>query len=203
MDGTARNHPVNPTYRSLWSRTLLSGIAGASGLLALPAVAQAASTTTSVCNNVSAAAVSSIIGYVVPPGTLYTLHLKATPANFQTSAVETTCTYGAQTSIAALTKDVTLSFEVLSKPLTASEIQQSLAKLSTLSLKIKITAYSGLGVPGWYFTETSTSKVPGVPNAEGLSGSIAGGAQEFGVSVETQSLPLAKLAALAKLAEKL
>jgi hypothetical protein len=214
MDSTAQERLDRPVYRSLRSRALLVGIVGVSGLVAGPAVAQAASRggtsqgrevlgraarplSPSVCSKVSAASVSSIIGYSVPAGTAYTINIKPTTANFETSAVETTCTYGAETSIAALKKDVTLSFEVLSKPLTTSEIQQSIAKASSASLKLKFTSYSGLGVPAFYFSLT----------AAGITGQgitvVPSGTRYFGASVETKNLSMSKLAKLAKLAEQL
>lgn len=213
MDSTERNRTAHPVYRSLRSRALLLGIAGALGLVAAPAVAQAASRpattqgrqvlartarplSSSICSKVSAASVSSIVGYTVPAGTAYTINVKPTTANFETSAVDTTCTYGAQTSMAAILKSVTLSFEVLSKALTASQIQQSIAKASA-SVKMKFTSYSGLGVPAFYFRLT----------AAGITGqgivAILNGTHYAGATVETKNLSMSKLAALAKLAEKL
>lgn len=199
MDSTAQKCPDRPVYRSLRFRALLVGIVGVSGLVVAPAVAQAAARplSSSICSKVSAASVSSIIGYKVPAGSAYTINIKPTAANFETSAVETTCTYGAQTSTAALLKDVTLSMEVLSKPLTTSEIQQSIAKASSASYKIKFTSYSGLGVPAFYFSLT----------AAGITGQgitvVPSGTRYFGGSVETKNLSMSKLASLAKLAEQL
>lgn len=213
MCSTDRNCTAHPVYRSLRSRALLLGIVGALGLVAAPAVAQAASRpsttqgrqvlartarplSSSICGKVSATSVSSIIGYMVPPGTAYTINVKPTKANYETSAVDTTCTYGAQTSMAAILKGVTLSFEVLSKPLTASEIQQSIAKASA-SVKMKFTSYSGLGVPAFYFSLTAAGIT-----GQGIT-AILNGTHYAAASVETKNLSMSKLAALAKLAEKL
>ena len=196
------------------TRALLLGIAGASILIAAPAVAQAASRsgvtvqgrhgvagstkalTSSICGKVSAASVSSIIGYKVPAGTPYTFKVKPTKENYEISGTETTCTYGAQTNMATILKAVTLSFETISKPITPSEMQQSIAKASTLA-KFKFSAYSGLGVPGFYFSLTE-SGITG----QGITG-VVSGTHYFGASVETKNVSMSKLAALAKLAEKL
>ena len=214
MGSTGRNRPAHPAFRSFRSRALLVGIVGASGLFAAPAATQAASrlgvtaegrqavarTTTllssSVCSKVSPALVSAIVGYSVPAATPFTQTLKATKQNFGISAVATTCTFGAQTSMAALLKDVTLSSEVTSKALTTSEMQQEIAKTSGATFKFKFSTYSGLGVPAFYFSMTAA----GI-SAEGIEG--VAGTKLFGASVETKTLSKSKLASLAKLAEKL
>jgi hypothetical protein len=213
MSTTARTRPTRLLHRSLASRALLLGIAGVSVLIAVPEVAQAASRSggtiqgrhtvagdpraakSSICDKVSAASVSSIIGYKVPPGTASTYIVKPTKANYEISGTNTTCTYGAGTSMAALLKDVTLSYEVISKPLTTSEIQQSIAKVSK-GTKFKFTAYSGLGVPGFYFILTEAGIT-----GQGITG--VSGTHYFGASVETKNVSKSTLGALAKLAEKL
>jgi hypothetical protein len=214
MSTTARTRPTSPLHRSLPSRALLLGIAGVSVLIAVPAVAQAASRSgvtiqgrhtvagdpraakSSICDKVSAASVSSIIGYKVPPATVYTLSVKPTKENYEISGSNTTCTYGAETSMATLLKAVTLSYEVISKPITTSEMQQSIAKVSK-SIKFKFTAYSGLGVPGYYFKLTEAGIT-----GQGITG-VVGGTHYFGASVENKNVSKSTLAALAKLAEKL
>lgn len=196
------------------SRGVLLGIISATVLLSVPAVAQATtpsgltsghhgrellsfqSLTSSVCNRVSTSAISSIVGYKVPSGTLNVSHLKPTTSNYETSGVETTCTYGGFTSVAAVLKEVTLTYEVLSKPLTTAEIQGTLAKASSIA-KLKFIAYSGLGVPGFYFSITE-----GGLTGQGITG-ILTGTRLFGASVESKTLSKSKIAALAKLAEKL
>jgi hypothetical protein len=215
MASIVRNRPARAAFRSLRSRALLLGIAGAACLFALPAVAQAASSrpgvtpegrqavartarllSSSICSKVSAASVSALVGYSVPAATPFTQTLKATKQNFGISAVATTCTFGAQTSMAALLKDVTLSTEVTSKPLTTSEMQQEVTKASGATFKFKFTPYSGLGVPALYFSMTAAGVT-----AQGIEG--VAGTKIFGASVETKTLSKSKLAALAKLAEKL
>jgi hypothetical protein len=98
--------------------------------------------------------------------------------------------------VAALLKDVTLSYEVISKPLTTSEMQQSIAKASK-SVKFKFIAYSGLGVPGFYFKLTEASIT-----GQGITG-VVSGTHYFGASVENKNVSKSTLAALAKLAETL
>jgi hypothetical protein len=214
MSTTARTRPIRPLHRSLASRALLFGIAGVSVLIAVPAVAQAASRSgvtiqgrhtvagdpraakSSICDKVSAASVSSIVGWKVPRGTAGTYTVKPTKANYETSGTTTTCTYGAGLSMAAVTKMVTLSYEVISKPITLSEMQQSIAKV-TKGAKFKFIAYSGLGVPGYYFILTEAGIT-----GQGITG-VVSGTHYFGANVETKNVSKSTLAALAKLAEKL
>jgi hypothetical protein len=214
MGTIARNRPTRPLHRSLPSRALLLSIAGASVLITVPAVAQAASRsgvtiqgrhtvggneralTSSICGKVSAASISSIIGYKVPPGTADTISIKPTKANYEISGTETICTYGAGTSMATIVKDVSLSFETISKPLTTSEMQQSLVKASKIA-KFKFSAYSGLGVPAFYFSLTEAGIT-----GQGIT-AVVSGTRYFGASVETKNVSKSELAALAKLAEKL
>lgn len=211
MRDIARGRSPRLMHRSLVRGTFILGIAGLLILVAVPSVAQAAphsvntrhiaavhetARSSSVCDKVSAAAVSAIIGYKVPAGTGTTFAVKPTKANYGISGTNTVCTYGSESSMSALLKDVSLSYEVISKPLTSAEIQQSLAKASK-SVKIKFTPYTGLGVPGFYFTLTEAGIT-----GQGISG-IEGGTHYFGASVESKTVSKSTLAALAKLAEKL
>ena len=214
MATTTPPRPNRQFHHPLRCRTLLVGITGALVMIAVPAVAQAASRTavtiegrqsvegsskalaSSICDKVSAASVSSIIGYKVPAGTAYTRSIKPTKENYEISGTETICTYGAETNMATILKAVSLSFETISKPLTSSEMQQSLAKSSALA-KFKFSPYSGLGVPAFYFSLTE-SGITG----QGITG-VLGGTTYFGASVESKTVSKSAIAALAKLAEKL
>ena len=213
MATNAPHRPARTFHQSLQYRALLLGVAGALAV-AVPAVAQAASRSSvtmqaghsvegrskalvsSICAKVSAASVSSIIGYKVPAGTSFTRSLKPTKENYEITGTDTTCTYGVETSMATILKAVTLSFETISKPITPAEMQQSLAKASKLA-KFKFTSYSGLGVPAFYFSLTE-SGITG----QGITG-VLGTTTYFGASVESKNVSKATLAALAKLAEKL
>jgi len=148
---TFANLTNRTAYRSSRWRALLLGAAVALGLVAVPAVAQASSRTelvSSYCNKVSAASVSAIVGHSVPAGSLFTDKIKPTKSNHEISAVVWSCIYGAATSAAALAKDVVLSLEVTSKPLTGAEMQYSLSQAE--KLKMKFTPYSGLGMTAFY-----------------------------------------------------
>jgi hypothetical protein len=152
--------------------------------------------TSSVCNNVSAASVSAIIGYKVPAPTANTFKIKASKVNYETSGINTTCTYGAETSMATIVKAVTLSYEVISKPLTTAEMQASIKKASAAA-HFKFSPYPGLGVTAYYFSLTE----------EGITGQgitiVADGTHYFGADVETAKVSKSTIAALAKLSEKL
>ena len=132
----------------------------------------------SICDKVSAASVSALIGYKVPAATAITYNIKPTKANYEISGTNTLCTYGSGKSMAALLKDVSLSIEVISKPLTSAEMQQSIAKASKTA-KIKFTSYSGLGVPGFYFSVTE----------EGITGQGITGIESVGRSLARNIFP--------------
>ena len=98
--------------------------------------------------------------------------------------------------VAALSKVVILEIETTSKALTPAEFQQSLARLETASVKIKIKQYSGFGGTSFYFTETAsgiTSQVISVFN----------GTHGYAAAVESTKLSQAKLGQLTKLASTL
>ena len=195
MDSDARKCASRRQVRSI---SLLVAIAGASVLASAPIGAQAASRSrdaSGICSKVSAAAVSAIIGYSVPAATAITLHEKPTAQNFGVSGVTTICTFGGGTTVAALKKDVSLTFEITSRPLTAHEVKTGLAKTTSATIKTTVASYSGLGVPGLYFTETSA----GI-HGQGIVG--LSGTTYFGATVD-QPLSMSKLASLAKLAQTL
>jgi hypothetical protein len=167
------------------------------GLVAVPAAAQASSRTelaSSYCNKVSAASVSAIVGHSVPAGSLFTDKVKPTKSNHEISAVVWSCIYGVATSVTALAKDVVLSLEVTSKPLTGAEMQYSLSQAE--KLKMKFTPYSGLGMTAFYYTFTETGIT--------IQGMVAiAGTNNYSAGVYTKTPAVSKLAALVRLAEKL
>ena len=59
----------------------------------------------------------------------------------------TSCTYGSETSVAALAKTVGLVYEVTSKPLTTAELKKGIAQAQKLSMSV--VPYSGLGLPAY------------------------------------------------------
>ena len=194
---TLSNLPSRREHRSFRWRALLLGTAAALGLVAVPAVAQASSRTEHVpsyCNKVSAASVSAVVGHSVPAGSLFTDKIKPTKANHEISVVVWSCTYGAATSVAALAKDVVLSLEVTSKPLTGAEMQYSLSQAE--KLKMKFTPYSGLGMTAFYYTFTETGIT--------IQGMVAiSGTRNYSAGIYTKTPAVSELATLVKLAEKL
>jgi hypothetical protein len=169
----------------------------AAALLGTTATTQAASAPASICGKVSAASVSAVVGFKVPSPTQSVLHLPATKNNYEISSVDTSCTYGAEKSLTDLAKSVTLDISVASKTLTEAEILASTKKAEELSHHaFKLTSYSGLGVPGYYLTESEDGL-----HIQVLSG--VSGTHGFGAAVYSSTLAMSKLVALAKLAEKL
>jgi hypothetical protein len=162
-------------------------------LVAAPAASAAS---TGACSKVSASAVSAIVGYTVPAGVGMTTKLAATKQSDGISGVVTTCTYGAETSESALHKVVILTSETTSKSFTLSELKSLLAKNAAAAKAIKLVPYSGLGEPGFYFTE----HIGGI-SAQGLAG--FDGTQSEGADVFSSSISKSQLVALAKLAHQL
>ena len=195
---TSSNRPTRAARRSFRTIALFLGIAGATGPVFVPAVAQAsprpALSAAATCSNVSAASVSAVVGFAVPAPTAYTDNLPATKQNYEISAVVTSCTYGSQTTLAKLGKTVGLSYEVTSRPLTAAELKKGLAQAQ--KIKMKLVPYSGLGMPAFYFTFTE-----GGVTAQGITGMA--GTKEYGAFVYSKAVSKSELAALVRLAEKL
>jgi hypothetical protein len=189
-------------------RALLVGVASALYLIAVPATAHATSRSvvthagkptgraSSICGKVSAATISSLIGYKVPAGVVSTYTIKPTAANYHITGTNTVCTYGAEATMASALKAVSLTYEVTSKPLTAAEMQKSLEAVTKIA-KFKFIPYTGLGVPGYYFSITEDNIT-----GQGMTG-IQDGTHFFGASVESKTVSKSTLAALTKLAAKL
>jgi hypothetical protein len=216
MDSTARNRPNRWVYRPLGPCALLLGIAGAAaGITVLPAAAQAASRSevavghtiagraarplaSSVCSKVSAASVSAVVGYTLPAPSSSSFNLKASAKTDGVSAIETICVFGSETSTAALSKAVILALEVTSKPLTLGEVEKEIAQSESATSKFKetFTPYSGLGRSAVYFNFSDD----GITD-QGIAG--FNGTNIFVAVVTNKSVSKSKLAALAKLAERL
>ena len=191
--GTRR--PARPHFRSFG---LLLGVTGTTVLAVGAGIAHASSvpgpSAAAICQKVSAASVSAIVGFHVPPATASTDDLKPTKENHEISAVVTSCTYGPETSLAALAKTVGLVYEVTSRPLTAAELKKGLSQGQKLN--INAVAYSGLGLPAFYYTFTMAGVF-----TQGITG--LSDKNEYGAFVYTKAVSRSKLAALVRLAEKL
>jgi hypothetical protein len=202
MDTTTRSRVARSLYLSNWSRLGLILALSAGTALSVGDSAQATpaprALTASICKNVSAASVSAIVGFAVPAPVFSTYKEPATKKNFEISGVSGVCTYGKETSLAAMKKAVTLDVEITSKPFTAAEAKSEIESVdaASKSLHFKMTPYSGLGTPAYYFSVSDAGFY-----GQGIS-SISG-TTFFGASVNTKSVSLANVAALAKLAEKL
>jgi hypothetical protein len=156
-------------------------------LVPVAAVAQASplpALATSSCSKVSAASVAAVVGHSVPVGTYSTNNLKATKADDEISAIETSCIYGSVASLAALGNDVIVGFEVTSKPLTGAE------------LKFVFKPYSGLGMKAFYYTFTDAG-IP-IQGIEAINGTTV-----YAAALYTKTPEARELGALIKLAEKL
>ncbi|HEY5274901.1 MAG TPA: hypothetical protein VIJ34_16960 [Acidimicrobiales bacterium] len=159
----------------------------ASPVRAALAVPAATPKSSSACGKVTAESVAAIVGHATPAlgADFSNARFPATKASGGVSGVATQCDYGKAPAI------IILFLAVTSKPPSVS-VLESATKTSAASggEKVKITSYSGLGIPGFLVSVGSSNE------AIGLSGTT-----EFRATA--YSLPLSKLAALAKLARKL
>jgi hypothetical protein len=211
----ARSHVVRSSQLSTWSLLSLVVAVFAMTVLAPEGSAQAANRSTSntsshsaapalrqlsaaICHKVSATSVSKIVGHSVPAPTYSATTEPATKENSYISYVTGTCQYGKDTTAASVIMDVFLVIKITSKPLTAAELKEEVesAETGSTSTHYKITPYSGLGTASYYLTVSGSGFF-----AQSISS--VSGTTFFGASVETKTLPLAKLGLLAKLAGKL
>jgi hypothetical protein len=185
-------------HRNFRSFGLFFGVVGTALIAVTPSVAEASSgpelSAAGMCHQVSAASVAAIVGFSVPAATAAADNLKATKQNDEISAAVTSCTYGSETSVAALAKTVGLVYEVTSKPLTTAELKKGISQAQKLSMSV--VPYSGLGLPAIYYTFTNEGVF-----TQGITG--LSGKKEYGAFVYTKAVSKSELAALVRLAEKL
>lgn len=185
-------------HRNFRSFGLFLGVVGTALIAVTPSVAEASSgpelSAAGMCHQVSAASVAAIVGFSVPAATPAADNLKATKQNDEISAAVTSCTYGSETSVAALAKTVGLVYEVTSKPLTTAELKKGISQAQKLSMSL--VPYSGLGLPAVYYTFTEGGVL-----TQGITG--LSGKKEYGAFVYTKAVSKSQLAALVRLAEKL
>jgi hypothetical protein len=208
MDFSFRNHH--------WSertvRVLLIGVASAISIVAIPVTAQAvtrsddtAATSTGAliasasagCNKVSPASVSKLIGYTLPAVTGETFKITPTAADFEIAGTSTLCIYGGKDADEiALTREVYITFEATSKPVTLATMQKLVG--SSKQDKFTFSKYLGLGVPAYYDSFVGGGGITG----QGMTGATSS-THFFTVTVYESTASKSTLAALVKLAEKI
>jgi hypothetical protein len=179
---------------SVAQATALQATALQATALQATALRPAAARPSNNCSRVSAAQVAAIVHHRVPAGTYFSNTVKATKQNDGISGVDQSCIYGSETSLKELAKDVILSYEVTSKPLTQSQLQHGLSQAE--ALKFKFTPYSGLGMNAFYYTFT----IGGTP-VQGLA--AINGTHIYSAGIYVKAPATSELAALVKLAEDL
>jgi hypothetical protein len=147
------------------------------------------------CSKVSASSVSAIVGYKVPAATGTIIKEKASKKNFNIAFQTLDCTFGLDTSLAAIKKSVSVSFETLSRSLTASELKKLVTNQELKAAGLKVVSYPGLGGTSFYMTASAA----GIHIQSIATGS---GTKLYGATVET-NLSKSKLASLVKLAQNL
>jgi hypothetical protein len=180
--------------------TLMTGATAAVAMLTSGAASSQAAhlATASACDRASSAAVSAIVGYSLPVPVAITTTIKASPQTYNISHTHTGCTYGSFTSNSGTKKVVLLESDIDSKALTAAQVKASFKSSAKQAgaTGFKLSAYGGLGFPAYYASET----------ADGIFFRVivgASGTHVFSAAVYNKTLPLSKLAALTKLAEKI
>jgi hypothetical protein len=183
-------------YRCARASAVLLGFATAASLLAAPVAGASSAPKPSegICSKVSTTSVSAIVGYKLPAPSFDTLNLPATNKNDEISSVVMSCTYGSQTSLAALPKDIIIDYVVTSRALTAAEIKKGLAQEQ--QLKMTFLPYNGLGVKAYYYSfNDSGITIQGLSAFEGT--------KDYGASTYSKLTSKSQLASLVRLAEKL
>ena len=183
-------------YRCARASAVLLGFITAASLVAAPVAGASSAPKSSegICSKISTTSVSAIVGYKLPAPSFDTLSLPATKKNDEISSVVTSCTYGSQTSLAALPKDVIIDYAVTSRPLTSAEIKKGLAQEQ--QLKMTFLPYSGLGGKAYYYSFTDAGIT-----IQGLTGFE--GTKDYGASTYSKLTSKSQLASLVRLAEKL
>ena len=183
-------------YRCARASAVLLGFITAASLVAAPVAGASSAPKSSegICSKISTTSVSAIVGYKLPAPSFDTLSLPATKKNDEISSVVTSCTYGSQTSLAALPKDVIIDYAVTSRPLTSAEIKKGLAQEQ--QLKMTFLPYNGLGVKAYYYSFTDAGIT-----IQGLTGFE--GTKDYGASTYSKLTSKSQLASLVRLAEKL
>jgi hypothetical protein len=138
--------------------------------------------------------VSAIVGYTLPAPAFDSFTLPATKKNDEIRSVVTSCSYGSETSLAALPKDVIIDYVVTSRPLTKAEIKKGLAQEQ--QLKMTFVPYTGLGVKAYYYSFTESGiTIQGLTAFEGT--------KDYGASTYSKLTTKSQLASLVQLGEKL
>jgi hypothetical protein len=183
-------------YRCARASAVLLGFITTASLVAAPVAGASSARKPSegICSKVSTTSVSAIVGYKLPAPSFDTLSLPATKKNDEISSVVSSCTYGSQTSLAALPKDVIIDYVVTSRSLTSAEIKKGLAQEQ--QLKMTFVPYSGLGVRAYYYSFTDSGIT-----IQGLTGFE--GTKDYGASTYSKLTSKSQLASLVRLAEKL
>jgi hypothetical protein len=193
---TRSSRHAHPAYRCARASAVLLGIATASTLVAAP-VAQASAPkhpSEGLCGKISTASVSAIVGYTLPAPAFDSFTLPATKKNDEIRSVVTSCSYGSETSLAALPKDVIIDYVVTSRPLTKAEIKKGLAQEQ--QLKMTFVPYTGLGVKAYYYSFTESGiTIQGLTAFEGT--------KDYGASTYSKLTTKSQLASLVQLGEKL
>jgi hypothetical protein len=177
---------------------LLSVVILSAGVLAVPAIAGAASSHSSnVCSKVSASSVAAIVGYPMKAPTFYTRNIPASSSTDGVSGAYSLCTYDdtTTTGLAGLQKEVDLSLEITSKALTIAELKQGASKAGA-GTKVTVTSYPGLGLPALYLVVSGSGTVD-------QEITVLNGKMVYTANIANKTLPKAKLASIAKLAGKL
>ncbi len=196
---TTSTHPSRPAraaYRCAGATAVLVGIVTTASLAgaAVAGASTAPKPSEGICAKISTASVSSIVGYTLPAPSFDTLKLPATKKNDEISSVVTSCTYGSQTSLAALPKDIILDYTVTSRALTSAEIKKGLAQEQ--QLKMTFVPYRGLGVKAYYYSFADSGiTVQGMAAFEG--------SRDYGADTYSKLTSKSQLASLVRLAEKL
>jgi hypothetical protein len=201
---------------------VLSSAPALASPVSLAAKTTVASSSADPCANVSASAVSAIVGYSAPAPTAPLSDTLVVDKALNLTATVTDCSFtSAITPTNFSPKSVVLSYEVFNKPVSlallktieASEQEKLAAQEKATDFTATEVPYSGLGVTAFYFTITAKLDLglpKGIPMPKGVPTSLAyegistlQGTKSFGSAVNNTTLAKGKLADLTRLAMKI
>ncbi len=173
---------------------LIGIVISSAAILAVPTIAGAApSANSQICGKVSDSSIGAIVGYEIVAPEFTSQPFPASTSNGGVSTVDDSCAYAPSNP---LNKIVNLHLETTSKAVTLAGLKKLIGTENGGGAKITTASYPGLGHPAEYALINlygSYSQEIDVINGKAI----------YSASIGDKTLSKAKLASLAKLAEKL
>jgi hypothetical protein len=169
-------------------------VISSAGVLAVPAIVGAASNPNSnICSKVSDSSIDAIVGYEIAASEFTSQPFPASTSNGGVSTVDNSCAYAPSNPS---NKIVNLHVQTTSKPIMASGLKKLIGTENGGGSKITTDSYPGFGHPAEYALINSYGSY-----SQEID--IINGKTIYSANIGGKTLSKAKLASLARLAEKL